>query len=320
MRTACTSAAMVFASVIVCGVQAGRGRAQNLVDQPLRTERQPDLSVGAGVQGKPGAGTRGELHDRPAMHQVEHHQIVIQQRAERHRLPCGVPQLEQRVAGDGDDLEVAARGFTQDHQLDADRVAAGAHVAPHETVAGQRAEMAVHGRFRRREGLRDRRQRDGRRLFGKVIEDAQCKVERAGVLRRRARSAPPRARTFRLAICPRRPAERFFGIARCSGIQNSVSNSETRRTIVLHQNRRRVSRLSRASAATACALRTCSNRETKRNFANSADGRRVPPRVNRVAFEPGAVCDPVVRRRLRHSGYLRGVQMEACRQKTRDIA
>ena len=81
------------------------------------------------------------------MHEIEHHQIVIKQRAERYGLACGVPQLEQRVAGDCNDLEVAARSFAENHQLDADGVAARAHITPHEAVTGQRAEMAVHSRF-----------------------------------------------------------------------------------------------------------------------------------------------------------------------------
>ena len=65
--------------------------------------------MGAGVQGKPSAGARSEFHDRPAMHEIEHHQIVIEQSAERNGLPCGIPQLEQRVAGDIDDLEITTR-------------------------------------------------------------------------------------------------------------------------------------------------------------------------------------------------------------------
>src|SRR3954453_14879646 len=123
--------------------------AQNLFDQALWTERQPDLAMRTGVQGKPGTGARGKLDYRAAMHEIEHHQIIIQQSAERYSLPRCIPKPVQRVAGDGDDLEIATRGFAEHHQLDPNRIATGAHIAPHEAVTRERAEMAVDRRFRR---------------------------------------------------------------------------------------------------------------------------------------------------------------------------
>ena len=194
--------------MIVCDVHAAPRCAQHLLEQAFRTECQPDLAVGAGVQRQPGAGPRREFDHRPAVHQIEHHQVVVEQGAERDRLPGRIPQPEQRVPGDRHDLEVAARGFAEDHQLDADGVAAGAGIAPHEAVAGQRAEMAVHGRLGRREGLRDRRERDRRRLFRQDDRGCAMPGRACRYLSARRRNAPSAAGHYaaRSARGPRRPA------------------------------------------------------------------------------------------------------------------